>query len=86
MSNTRIHHLSRFGVAANITLVAAFSLLTVFLISSRQDTVGNYEAARSPSIAQAVSLEQALGDVEIVQTAQTVSIEQALASVEDVDG
>ena len=86
MSNTRIHHLSRFGVAANITLVTAFSLLTVFLISNRQDTVGNYEAARSPSIAQAVSLEQALGDVDIVQTSQTVSIEQAFASVEDVDG
>ncbi|MGB5486508.1 MAG: hypothetical protein WBN06_03910, partial [Lysobacterales bacterium] len=68
--------LSRFGVAANITVVAAFSLLTVFLISHPQDTVSNHEAARSSYAAEAVSLEQAFGSVE---TVPAVNLEQALA-------
>jgi len=83
MSNTNVHQLSRFGVIANITLVAAFSLLTVVLISHRQDAVSNHEAALSPSMVQTVSLEQALGSVEIEHT---VSLEQAFASVEDASG
>ena len=58
MLNTKIHHLSRFGVAANITVVAAFSLLTVFLIYHRQDIVSNPEGARNSNIVQAVSLEE----------------------------
>ena len=64
MLNTKIHHLSRFGVAANITVVAAFSLLTVFLISHRQDTVSNPEGARNSDIVQAVSLEEVLVSVK----------------------
>ena len=64
MLNTKIHHLSRFGVAANITLVATFSLLTVFLISHRQDTVSNLEMARNSDIVQAVSQEEVLVSVK----------------------
>ena len=64
MLNTKIHHLSRFGVAANITVVAAFSLLTVFLISHRQDIVSNPEGARNSDIVQAVSLEEVLVSVK----------------------
>ncbi len=80
MSNTKIHHLTRFGVAANITVVAAFSLLTVFLISHRQDFVSNPEGARNSYIVQEVSLEQALVSVK------EVSLEQALVSVKDAEG
>ena len=64
MSNTKIHHLSRFGVAANITLVAVFSLLTVFLISHRQDIVSNPEGVRNSNFVQEVNLEQALVSVK----------------------
>lgn len=64
MLNTKIHHLSRFGVAANITLVATFSLLTVFLISHRPDTVSNPEVARNSDIVQAVSQEEVLVSVK----------------------
>ncbi len=64
MSNTKIHHLSRFGVAANITVVAVFSLLTIFLISHRQDIVSNPEGARNSNIVQEVNLEQALVSVK----------------------
>ncbi len=83
MLNTRNHQLTRFGVAANISVVAAFSLLTVFLISHPQDTASNHEAARSSYIVQVASLEQALGGVEIIPA---VSLEQALASVDDAGG
>ena len=64
MLNTKIHHLTRFGVAANITVVAAFSLLTVFLISHRQDIVSDPEGARNSNIVQAVSLEEVLVSVK----------------------
>ncbi|MDX2416332.1 MAG: hypothetical protein QNK19_02610 [Xanthomonadales bacterium] len=64
MLNTKTHHLSRFGVAANITVVAVFSLLTVFLISHRQDTVSNLEMARNSDIVQAVSQEEVLVSVK----------------------
>jgi len=70
MSNTKVHHLTRFGVAANITVVAAFSLLTVFLISHRQDIVSNPEGVRNSYIVQA----------------QAVSLEEALVSVKDAGG
>lgn len=64
MSNTKVHHLTRFGVAANITVVAAFSLLTVFLITHRQDTVTNPQAARTTYIVQATNLQHAFGTVQ----------------------
>lgn len=83
MLNTNNHQLTRFGVAANITLVAAFSLLTVVLISHRGDTMSNHEVAPSLSIVQPVSLEQALSGVEVEQT---FSLDRALASVKDTGG
>ncbi len=64
MSNTKSHHLSRFGVAANITLVATFSLVTVFLVSHPQDRVSNSEGVRNSYTVQEVSLEQALVSVK----------------------
>lgn len=64
MLNTKTHHLSRFGIAANITLVATFSLLTVFLISHRQDIVSNPEGALNSDIVQTVNLEEALVSVK----------------------
>ncbi len=66
MLKTKIYYQINFRVTSKIFLVAAFSLVLVFLLSQRQDFVTNSGVVSTSYIVQAVSLEQALGTVKDV--------------------